>query len=156
MRDDRENQADHAVGEQFARDARADNLDAAIFDGIAQRAAHFVDRRLLRLFAARLLRDADQHIAGPPNCCSCTSPSPSPPASCACCAISAGPDLACTSISVPPLEVDAEIQPVGEEQDDREDRQHRRDRKADAAELHEIEFACRPARCEGAAADRAR
>ena len=37
-------------------------------------------------------------------------------------------------------EVDAEIQPVSEEQDDRQDRQHRRHRKADAPEAHEIEF----------------
>ena len=36
-------------------------------------------------------------------------------------------------------EVDAEIQPVGEEQRDRQDRQQRRDRKADAPKAHEIE-----------------
>src|SRR3954453_10429050 len=41
--------------------------------------------------------------AGPPNCCSWTSPSPRPPRVARICAISAEPDLACTSISVPPL-----------------------------------------------------
>src|SRR5262249_37553881 len=38
------------------------------------------------------------------------------------------------------LEVDAEVQPMGEEQRDRDDRQQRRDRKGDAAELGEVEM----------------
>ena len=37
-------------------------------------------------------------------------------------------------------EVDAEIQPVGEEQHDRQNRKRRRDRKADAAKPREIEM----------------
>ena len=37
------------------------------------------------------------------------------------------------------LEIDAEIQPVGEEQRDRKDREQRRDRKTDAAEAGKIE-----------------
>src|SRR3954447_16123984 len=41
--------------------------------------------------------------AGPPNCCSCTSPRPSPLSVFRIEPISAAPDLACTSKSVPPL-----------------------------------------------------
>ena len=52
--------------------------------------------------------------------------------------ISAGPDLFCTSSSVPPL--NAKIQPMGEEKHDRDDRKRRRDRKADAAKAREIEM----------------
>ena len=37
-------------------------------------------------------------------------------------------------------EVDAEVEPVKEVQQDRDDRQHRRDRKADAPKAHEIEL----------------
>ena len=35
--DDREHQAADAVGQQLARHARSDHLDAAIFDGVAER-----------------------------------------------------------------------------------------------------------------------
>ena len=78
--------------------------------------------------------------AGPPNCCSCTSPRPRPPSVARIAAMSAGPDFGLHFQQRAALEIDAEIQPVGEEQRDRDDRQHRRDRKADAAKAHEVEL----------------
>ena len=60
MRDDREHQAEHAVGQQFAGDARSDHLDAAVIDAVAERAADLLHRLLLRLVAAGLLGHADQ------------------------------------------------------------------------------------------------
>ena len=46
--EDREHQPDGAIGEKFAGDARTDDFDAAIFDGLAQHAAHLLHRCLLR------------------------------------------------------------------------------------------------------------
>ena len=59
-----EPEPDDAVGQQFARHARADHLDAAVVDRAAERAAHLGHRLLLRGVAARLLGDADQHVVG--------------------------------------------------------------------------------------------
>ena len=80
MREDREHQADRAVGQQLGRHARADHLDAAVLDLVAERArAPCATRGLLRLLAARLLRRCGSaRRSAPPNCCSCTSPRPSP------------------------------------------------------------------------------
>ena len=61
--DDREHQADRAVGQQLARDARPDHLDAPVFDRRRRAPPRtFSTACLLRLLAARLLRDADQHV----------------------------------------------------------------------------------------------
>ena len=79
-------------------------------------------------------------FSGPPNCCNCTSPRPSP--------LSVGAHLGEIGGAALRLdldqraadEVDAEIEPVKKEQQDRDDRQQRRDRKADAPEAHEVEL----------------
>src|SRR6185312_17285424 len=60
--EDREHQSDDAVGQQLARHARTDHLDAAIGDVLAERPAYLVDGSLLRLVAARLLADADEDV----------------------------------------------------------------------------------------------
>src|SRR5450755_3340259 len=49
--------------------------------------------------------------SGPPNCCNCTSPSPSPPRVARIEARSAAPDLARISISVPPLKSMSKFSP---------------------------------------------
>ena len=64
-RADRRDDAERAIGQELARHARSDHLDAAIFDLLAERRPDLVDRCLLRLLAARLLRDADQHVGRP-------------------------------------------------------------------------------------------
>ena len=49
---------------EFARDARPDHLDAPVLVvRRAERRAHLLDHRLLRVLAARLRGDADQHVA---------------------------------------------------------------------------------------------
>src|SRR5207344_1659506 len=63
-REDREHQADHAVGQQFTRNARPHYLDAAIFDAVAERAADLLHGRLLRGVTARLLGHPDQYVRG--------------------------------------------------------------------------------------------
>ena len=64
-RDDREHQPEHAVGEQFAGNARSHHLDAAVVDGGAKRAADFLHGRLLRGVAAGLFGHPDQHVGRP-------------------------------------------------------------------------------------------
>ena len=140
-RADRHDDADRAVGQELARDARADHLDAAVFDLVAERALDLLDRGLLRVLAAGLLRDADQHVGRPAELLQLhLAEAERRRASRASCARSAGPDLACTSISVPPTKSMPKLRPWIEEQHDRQDRQQRRDRKADAPEAHEIEL----------------
>ena len=102
--DDREHQPQHAVGQQFARDARSDHLDAPVFDGIAKRPAYFLNRLLLRLVTAGLLGNPDQDLVGTAKLLQLNiAETKSARARRASTAISAVPDLARTSISVPPL-----------------------------------------------------
>ena len=54
---------DRAAGDQLAGNGRADHLDAAIFDRIAERLLHLGDRFLL-LLLRRLGGDADEHGIG--------------------------------------------------------------------------------------------
>ena len=50
------------VADQFRADLRADELDAAVIHVVAQRATHRLDGRLLAFLTAILLLDADQHV----------------------------------------------------------------------------------------------
>src|SRR5437764_11790868 len=61
-RKDREHQAEHAVGQQFAGNARSDHLDAPVLNCIAERTADFLHGFLLRSVAAWLLGYPDQHL----------------------------------------------------------------------------------------------
>ncbi len=58
----RQNRPIRPSGEQFARYARTNDLDATIFDGVPERATHLLDRLLLRCFTTGLLGKADQHV----------------------------------------------------------------------------------------------
>src|SRR3974390_96365 len=60
--DDREPEADYAIGQQLAGHARPHHLDAAVVDLVAERAAYFGDRLLLGRLATRLLGDTNQHV----------------------------------------------------------------------------------------------
>ncbi len=44
---------------------RPDNLNAAVVNAVAERLAHLLHRRLLRMVASGLLGNAYQHIGGP-------------------------------------------------------------------------------------------
>ena len=57
----RERDGDDRVLDQLGPDLRADRFGAAIVPAAAQLRAHLGDRGLLRLLAAFLLRQADQH-----------------------------------------------------------------------------------------------
>ena len=63
-RDDREHQAEHAVGQKFAGDARTQHLGALNVDAVAERAAKLLHGCLLRGVTARLLGNADQNVLG--------------------------------------------------------------------------------------------
>ncbi len=134
-----EHQPDHAVGQQFAGDARADHLDAAVFD-VAERLADLGHRRLLRLVAARLLGDADQHVGRRAELLQLHFAKAEPAQRRAHLGEIGGAGLGLHLHQRAADEVDAEIQPVEEIEQDRQDRQQRRHRKADAPEAHEIEL----------------
>ena len=140
MHEDREHQADDAVGQQFAGNARADHLDAAVVDRVAERAAHLGDRRLLRCVAARLLGDADQHVVGRAELLQLHFAEAERVERGAHLGEIGRARLGLHLDQRAALEVDAEIQPVDEVKRDRQDRHQRRHRKADAPEAHEVEF----------------
>ncbi|MEY9807549.1 hypothetical protein ABIF30_007156 [Bradyrhizobium elkanii] len=137
---DREHQADHAVGEQFAGDARSHHLDATIVDGFAERAAHFRHRVLLRLVAAGLLGDADQDFRRTAELLQLHLAEAKAVQGRAHRGDVGGAGLGLHLQQRAALEVDAEIQAVGEEQRDGKDREQRRDREADAAKAGEVEM----------------
>ena len=123
-REDREHQAEHAVGQKFAGHARSDHFDPAIFDGIAKRAADLLHRRLLRGVAAGLFGDPDQHVGRPAELLQLDVAEAEIAQSVArIAAMSARAGLGLHFQQRAALEVDAEIQAVGEEQRDRDDRQ---------------------------------
>ena len=133
-------QPDHAVGQQLAGHARADHLDAAIVDGVAERAAHLGHRLLLRGVAAGLLGNADQHVVGRAELLQLHLAEAEPAERRAHLGEVGVAGLGLHLDQRAALEVDAEIQPVEEIERDRQDRQQRRNGKADAPEAHEIEF----------------
>ena len=138
--EDREHQADRAVGQKLAGDARAHHFDAAVFDAVAERAAHLLHRRLLRCVAARLLGHADQHIGGAAELLQLHFAKTEAAERRAHLREIGRAGFGLHFHQRAADEVDAEIQAMGEEQRDREDRQQRRNRKADAPEAHEIEI----------------
>ena len=125
MREDREHQAEHAVGQQFAGDARSDHFDAAVFDGVAERAAHLLHRRLLRGVAAGLFGNADQHVGRAAELLQLHVAETETAQRRAHRGDVGGAGLGLHFQQRAALEVDAEIQPVGEEQ--------RRSRRSTAA-----------------------
>ena len=139
-REDREHQAEHAEGQQFAGYAGADHFDAAILHGIAERAADLLHRLLLRGVATGLLCHPYQHVGWTAELLQLDVAEPQRAQRRAHRADvgRAGFGLHFQQRAAP--EIDAEIQPVGEEQHDREDRKRGRDRKADAAKAREIEM----------------
>ena len=139
-REDREHQAEHAVGQQFAGNARSHHFDAAIFDGIAERAADLLHRLLLRGVAAGLFGHPDQHVGRTAELLQLDVAEPEIAQRRAHRGDVGGAGLGLHFQQRAALEVDAEIQPVGEEQHDRDDRERGRDRKADAAKAREIEM----------------
>ena len=114
MREDREHQAERAVGQQFAGHARTDHLDAAVVDRVAERRAHLLHRRLLRGLAAGLLRNADQHVGRPAELLQLDVAETEPLERRAHLRDIGGPDFACTSISVPPSKSMPKFRPCGE------------------------------------------
>ncbi len=137
---DREHQAEHAIGQKLAGNARAHDFDAAIVDGIAERAAHLAHRLLLRRVAARLFRHADQHIRRSAELLQLHVAEAEAIQGRAHRADIGRAGLGLHFEEGTALEVDAEIQAVSKEQRDRDDRQRRRDREGDAAELREVEM----------------
>ena len=135
-----DHQADRAVGQQLGRDARPDHLDAAIVDRVAERLPDLRHRRLLRLLAAGLLRDADQHVGRRAELLELHLAEAEPADGLAHLGEIGRTALRLHLHQRAADEVDAEIQPVKEVEQDRQDRQQRRHRKADAPEAHEIEL----------------
>ena len=138
--EDREHQPQHAVGQQFAGDARSDHFDPAVFDGIAERATDLLHRHLLRGVAAGLFGHPDQHVGGPAELLQLHVAQPEAAQRGAHRRNVGGAGLGLHFQQRAALEIDAEIQAVGEEQHDRDNRQQRRDRKTDAAKAGEIEL----------------
>ena len=95
---------------------------------------------LLRLLAAGLLGDADQHGVGAAEFLQLHLAEPELGERRAHLGDVDRPGLGLHLHQGAAVEVDAEIQPVGEIERDRDDRQHRRDRKADPPEADEIEI----------------
>ena len=138
--EDREHQAEHAIGQQLAGDTRTDDFDAAIFDGVAKRGAHLLNGSLLRGIAARLLRDADQHVCGSAELLQLNFAEAEAAERRAERRNIGGSGFALNLKQRAAAEVDAEIQTMREEQNDRGDRQQRRDRKTDPAKPREVEL----------------
>ena len=140
MREDRDHQPDRALGQQLGGDARAHHLDAPVVDLVAERAAHLGDRRLLRLVAAGLLRDADEHVGRGAELLELGFAEAEPVDGAAHLGEVGGSRLRLHLDQRAADEIDAEIQAVKEVQHDGDDRQRGRDRKAHAPEAHEIEL----------------
>ena len=121
-RKDREHQAEHAVGQQFAGYARSDHFDAAIIDGIAERAANLLHRRLLRGIAAGLFGNPDQHLGRPAELLQLDVAEAKAAQRRTHRGDIGGAGLGLHFQQRSALEIDAEIQPVGKEQRDRDDR----------------------------------
>ena len=100
-----------AVAEQLLRHARADHLDAAIVDAVAERVAHLDDDGLLGRFAAGLLRDTDQHVAAAAELLQLHLAETESSRVLRICEMSTVPLLACTSMSVPPLKSMPRLRP---------------------------------------------
>jgi hypothetical protein len=139
-RKDREPEADRALGQQFRRHPRPDHLDPAVVHFVAQRFADLGDGGRLRLFAAGLLRDADEHVGRTAEFLQLhvaqSQSAQSRPHLRKIGRTALGLDLDQSTAD----EVDPEVEAVKEIERDREDRQQRRDREADAPEAHEIEL----------------
>ena len=138
--EDRQHQADGAVGQKLAGDARPHHLDPAVGHLVAERAAHLVDRRLLGLVAARLLGDADEHVVGRAELLQLHFAEAERAERCPHLGEIGLRRLALHLHEQAALEVDAEIEPVEEIERDRHNRHQRGNRKADAPEAHEVEF----------------
>ena len=121
--EDREHQPDDAVGKQFARHAWSDHLYAPIVDFIAERAANFADRLLLRHLSARLFGDADEHIVRRTELLQLHFAEAKRPERGAHLRKIGSPCLRLHLDQRAALEVDAEIQPVEEIERDRDNRQ---------------------------------
>ena len=139
-RDDREHQPQHAVGQQFSGNPWAHHFDPAIIDGVTERAADLLHRLLLRGVAAGLFGHPDQHLVGTAELLQ-LDVAEAETAQGRTHRGNVGRAGLCPYFQQrAALEIDAEVQPVGEEQRDRDNRQQRRDRKADAAKAREIEM----------------
>ena len=140
-REDREPEPDRAVG----REARSTPADRPPRSGgtprrSPERLAHLGDGGLLRLLAAGLLRDADQHVGRGAELLQLHLAETESAERRAHLGEIGRPGLRLHLDQRAADEVDAEIEPVEEEQQDGDDRQHRRDRKADAPKAHEVEL----------------
>ncbi len=125
--------------EKLAGHPRPHHLDAAGGDGVAESALHLEHRRLLGLLAARLLGEANQDIFGTSEFLELDLAD----AKLAERRSHLG-DIGRTGLALhldkgAAHEVDAEIQAVGEVQDDGDDGQQRRHREAHPTEAEEIE-----------------
>ena len=124
-RKDREHQSEHAVGQEFSRNARSHDLDAAVIDGIAKRAANLLHCLLLRRVTAGLFRHPDQHFVRSAELLQLDV------AETECGEGGAhGRDIGRPRLGPyfqegAALEVDTEVQPVGKKQRDRDDRKRR-------------------------------
>ncbi len=133
-------QPDRAVGEQLLGYPRADNLFASNFDLVAEHLAHLGASGLLRLFAAGLLGDADQHVLRTAELLQLDVAQPQPAERRAHLGQIGGAGLGLHLDQRAADEVDAEIQAIEKKQQDRNDRQQRGDRKADPPKAHEVEL----------------
>src|SRR5262249_54971355 len=101
---------------------------------------HFADRGLLRLLAARLLRDADQHVGRAAEFLQLHVSQAEPTQRRAHLGEIGRAALRLHLDERAADEIDAEVQPVKKVEQDGDDRQRRGYREADAAEPHEVEF----------------
>src|SRR5262249_55869497 len=138
-RTDRDKDPDRAVGQQLAGYARADDLDAAILDIVAERLLNFFDRNPLLGVTARLLSNSDQHVGRTAELLQLQVTETK--------AGERGTHRSKVGLSrfrlhldqCAAFEINTEIQAVEEIQRNRNDRHHRGCRKADAAESNEVE-----------------
>ena len=131
--------ADGAERHQFLADARTDHLDALIGVARAERVADLLGGDLLRRVAAGLLRDANHHLAIGADLLQLHLAEAE--------SLQRGAKRAHLGLATwrldlqqrAALEVDAVVQPMREEEDERQDRQHGRDREAEAPKADEAE-----------------
>ncbi len=139
-RQNRDDHAERAALHEFARDARADRLDAAEIVVLGERVAQLLDRRRLAGLAAGLHLHTQRHIGIGADALRLDRPEAervgfaAQPCEIGLAGMGAQFYLRAAG------EVDAEIHPDAEEQHHGEDRKHGRERIADAAEPHEADF----------------
>ena len=123
---------DRSAGDQLAGNRGSDNLDAAILDGVSERALDLGDRSLL-LLLGRLGRDADEDGIGSAEFLDLDLAEAEPAHFAAKIGKVGGAFLGLHLDQRPALEIDTHVQPDGRDQNERNHGQERRHQPRDRA-----------------------